>query len=150
MPVPARHPLMRRLWVAGGWASLGCGIAGAVLPLVPTTPFVLLAAFCFARGSRRLHDWLMDHRWFGPPLQRWGHDRTISRRTKWTVTAMYGLAIPIAVFVAPFWWLKGMLSIGVLGALALLWSWPSERRTGAPLRCPIRTPELDPDGDQPV
>lgn len=144
MPVPSRHPLVRRLWIAGGWVSLGCGVAGAFLPLVPTTPFVLLAAFCFARGSRRLHDWLMNHRWFGAPLRRWRQDRTISRKTKWTVTAMYGVAIPVAIVFAPFWWLKAMLAVGVLGALVMLWSWPSERRAGAEPRCPVR-PESEPD-----
>jgi uncharacterized protein len=129
---PSRHPLVRRLWIAAGWTSLGLGILGAFLPLLPTTPFVLLAAFCFARGSRRLHTWLMEHRWLGAPLRRWRHDRTISVKTKWTLTAMYGLAIPVAVWFAPFWWLKVLLGVGVVGALVGLWLWPSARRRSSP------------------
>jgi len=67
-----------------GFTSTACGIAGAVLPLVPSTPFLLLAAFAFARSSPRLHDWLVTHPRLGPPINDWAQHRAISRRAKIT------------------------------------------------------------------
>lgn len=72
----------RLLWLAVGFLATGCGIAGVVLPLVPTTPFLLLAAFAFARSSPRLHDWLVNHPRLGPPIADWQAHGAISRRTK--------------------------------------------------------------------
>ncbi len=74
--------MKRLLWLLLGLLSTGCGIAGAVLPLVPTTPFLLLAAFAFARSSPRLHGWLLDHRTFGPLVLDWQQHGSISRKAK--------------------------------------------------------------------
>jgi uncharacterized membrane protein YbaN (DUF454 family) len=72
----------RLLWTSGGFVSLALAIAGAVLPLLPTTPFLLLAAFCFARSSPRLHGWLLAHRQFGPLISAWRANRAIPARAK--------------------------------------------------------------------
>lgn len=69
------------LWLAGT-VSLGLGILGVVLPGLPTTPFVLLAATCYARASPRLHGWLRAHRLFGPMVRDWEAHRSLTRRTK--------------------------------------------------------------------
>lgn len=80
---------LRSLWLIGGLTATGLGIAGIVLPFVPTTPFLLLAAFAFARSSPRLHDWLVAHPRLGPPINDWRTHRAISRRAKsWAVIAM--------------------------------------------------------------
>lgn len=73
---------MRPLWIAAGFLSLALGIVGAVLPVLPTTPFIILAAFCFARGSERLNNWLIDHPRFGPSLREWQQHGAISRKAK--------------------------------------------------------------------
>ena len=78
----------RALWLAVGFLATGCGIAGVVLPLVPTTPFLLLAAFAFARSSPRLHDWLVNHPRLGPPIADWQAHGAISRRTKLVAAAV--------------------------------------------------------------
>ncbi len=73
---------MRLFWMLSGGVSLALGLAGVVLPLLPTTPFVLLAAYCFARSSPRLHDWLLGHRIFGPMIRDWTEHRAIPPRAK--------------------------------------------------------------------
>lgn len=91
----------RVLWLAVGFLATGCGIAGVVLPLVPTTPFLLLAAFAFARSSPRLHDWLVNHPRFGPPIADWQAHGAISRRTKLVAAAamLATLALSVATGV---------------------------------------------------
>ncbi|MBX3608395.1 MAG: YbaN family protein [Hydrogenophaga sp.] len=69
------------LWLAGT-LSLGLGIVGIVVPGLPTTPFVLLAAACYAKASPRLHGWLRSHRFFGPMVRDWEAHRSLTRRTK--------------------------------------------------------------------
>lgn len=78
---------MRWLWVLCGGLSLAVGIVGMFLPLVPTVPLLLLAAFCFARSSERLHHWLVTHPTLGPPIEDWNRRGAIRRRAKWLATA---------------------------------------------------------------
>lgn len=69
-------------WTLLGMLCLLLGAVGLVLPLLPTTPFVLLAAGCFARSSPRMHQWLLNNALFGPVLQDWERNRCVSRRVK--------------------------------------------------------------------
>lgn len=85
----------RPLWVSLGCASVACAVAGVVLPLVPTTPFLLLAAFAFAKGSPRLHDWLVRHPRFGPPIEDWRRHGSISRGAKVFGIAAMGTALAV-------------------------------------------------------
>ncbi|WP_366554974.1 YbaN family protein [Aquibaculum sediminis] len=72
----------RLLWLLFGLAATATGLVGAVLPLLPTTPFLLLAAYAFARSSPRLHAWLLDHPRFGPLICNWQQHGGIDRRSK--------------------------------------------------------------------
>lgn len=73
---------MRVIWLAVGWLCVALGVLGVALPVLPTTPFLLLAAYAFARSSPRLHDWLVMHPLFGPPIEDWRREGAISRRAK--------------------------------------------------------------------
>lgn len=74
--------------MTAGLLALATGAAGVVLPLLPATPFLLLAAFCFARGSPRLHRWLIGHRIFGPPIENWRRHGAIGRNAKISAAAV--------------------------------------------------------------
>jgi uncharacterized membrane protein YbaN (DUF454 family) len=87
----------RVLWLTVGFLATGCGIAGVVLPLLPTTPFLLLAAFAFARSSPRLHDWLVNHPRLGPPIADWQAHGAISRRTKLVAAAVMLATLALSV-----------------------------------------------------
>ena len=78
----SRSPLARTLWKLAGCVSLGIGLIGIVVPLLPTTVFLLIAAFCFQRGSDRLHRWLTEHPRFGPLIKSWRERGAIPRRAK--------------------------------------------------------------------
>ena len=83
---------LRAVWFAVGICAVLLGALGLALPLLPTTPFVLLAAFAFARSSHRWHAWLRGHRVFGPMIDDWHRHRAIDRRTKIVgVTSMAGV-----------------------------------------------------------
>lgn len=85
-------PFARRAWQALALACVGLGSAGAVLPLVPTTPFLLVAAWAASRSSPRLHVWLYDHPRFGPLLRDWRDHRALHPRTKAVALALIALS----------------------------------------------------------
>ena len=96
--------LTRPIWIAAGLVAVACAVVGAVLPLVPTTPFLLLAAYAFARSSPRLHRWLTTHKQFGPLIDDWNRHGAVSRRTK-TISVSIIVAMPFATWMlgAPSW-----------------------------------------------
>lgn len=93
---------------------------GLFLPVLPTTPFLLLAAACFARSSRRVHHWLLSHPRFGPILHEWQTYRSMPYRAKRTALLLIALSFGISiVFFVPGWQAK--LAMGVGGLLLGLW-----------------------------
>ena len=91
---------MRAIWAFLGLAVLALGIIGIVLPLLPTVPFLLLAAFFFARSSETLHTWLLDHPKLGPPIQDWNERGSISKRAKTYATMSIAAALFLSVYLA--------------------------------------------------
>ncbi|SIQ46595.1 MULTISPECIES: YbaN family protein [unclassified Bosea (in: a-proteobacteria)] len=77
-----RRRWTKPLYFAAGWAFTGLGVIGLVLPLMPGTVFLILAAFCFSRSSPRFEAWLIGHPRLGPHVRRWRERGTISRRVK--------------------------------------------------------------------
>ncbi|CAA2107028.1 Inner membrane protein YbaN [Variovorax paradoxus] len=100
------------------------GLIGVVVPGMPTTVFILMAAWAAARSSPRLHRWLLNHRIFGPLLRNWENGRTVSRRAKWSATVTMAACAVIVWFTAHRVWLA-LLAIGCMATvLAWLWSRP--------------------------
>ena len=118
---PMSAPVRWLLWAAGS-VSLLLGLIGVVLPGLPTTPFVLLAAACYAKASPRLHAWLRNHRLPGPMLRDWEAHRSLTRRTKTVAVASMLLMVSISI-----WSFRGrlvlqllLLALGLIGAWVVL------------------------------
>ncbi len=99
-----RSAFTRSLWMLAGWLSLILGLIGIVVPLLPTTPFILLAAYCFQKGSDRLHRWLIEHPRFGPLIADWRQRGAIPRKAKRNaiIALVAVLAISWLVGVGPY------------------------------------------------
>lgn len=116
---------MRKLTRIGWWllayASLGLGFIGIFLPGLPTVPFVLLSAFAAARGSDRLHAWLLAHRRFGPMIRDLQAHGAVSRRAKRMAVAMMLLSGVLMLLLMPNRWmaLPGIVVMAIVGT----WLW---------------------------
>lgn len=106
---------VRKAWLAAGVLALATGMVGIVLPLLPTTPFVLLAAWCFARGSPRWERWLLRHPRFGPMVRAWRARRVIPLRAKQLAWAMMALGSAWSWWLlpAPWRWLPAIVCAAV-------------------------------------
>lgn len=98
----------RWAWWLLAYVSLGLGILGVVLPILPTVPFILLAAYAAARGSDRLHRWLVEHPRFGPMIVDWQEHRTVSRKAKWLATGSMLVCAVVLIAFAPHWWIAAV------------------------------------------
>lgn len=122
----ARRPafLARSLWVALGGLSLALGALGVILPILPTTPFVLLAAFAFGKGSPRLRAWLVDHRTFGPAIHHWERDGAIAPRHKRMAAIMMAAAFLLSLILGLPWHVLAIQAVCLGGAAAFVLSRP--------------------------
>jgi uncharacterized membrane protein YbaN (DUF454 family) len=123
---PTTDPIGSFLYVAGGWVCVGLAVVGAVLPLLPSTPFLLLASWCFYRGSPRLHAWLHRSRTFGPLLDDWDHYRGVRRGVKRRAFALVAVVVAASLLYSSLpWWLQ-YLALGAVGVgLWVIWSVPT-------------------------
>ena len=116
------------LLVAAGVVSLVLGLLGVILPGLPTTPFVLLAAACFAKASPRLYRWLTQHRYLGPMVRDWEAHRSLPLRIKWISTTL--MLSMVALSARQFMgrpWLQALLTaLGLIGAW-VVWRIPTRR-----------------------
>jgi len=121
---------VRVLFLVAGSVFVALGAIGLFLPLLPTTPLLLLAAACYARGSRRFYDWLLANRTFGPLIHEWRTYGSIPYRTKLSAIALMSLTlgISIAFFVEPAW-LRLLLAALGLGLAVWMYRLPSRDRT---------------------
>lgn len=120
-----------RLWLLGvGHLSVGLAVLGAFLPLLPTTPFLLLAAACYVRASARFYNWLLNTRTFGPMIVNWRVHRSVAPRHK--ALAVFFILVTIGSSVVFF--IPNILGKVLIGAMGLGW-------IAVLLRLPTRRPE---------
>lgn len=112
--------MKRHFYLVSGWLSLALGAIGAFLPLLPTVPFVILAAFCFARSSPRLEAWLVNHAMFGPHIVAWREKGAISRKGKVAASVMFAVSIILALVFAPWPWVMAPV---IAAAVTGTWIW---------------------------
>ena len=119
--------LSRWAWIALAYGCLVLGIVGIFVPGLPTTPFILLAAWAAARGSRHLHDWLLAHRVFGPMIRDWQAQGAVRRRAKILASVAMALCALIFFATAPQLWMAAA-GTAVMAVVAVwLWRRPEPR-----------------------
>ncbi|OYU20329.1 MAG: hypothetical protein CFE34_00365 [Rhodobacteraceae bacterium PARR1] len=116
--------IVRALWATGGAVALALGAVGIVTPLLPTVPFMLLAAFCFARSSQRLHDWLIHHPKLGPPIRDWQRSGAISPKAKRLATLSIAAAFGVSVLLALPLWVLAVQAAVLAAVLVFIWRRP--------------------------
>jgi uncharacterized membrane protein YbaN (DUF454 family) len=117
-PLPA---IVRWLLLLFACANLGLGILGIFVPGLPTTVFILMAAWAAGKSSPRLYRWLWNHRLFGPMLRNWANGGCVSRRAKWAATAVMSSSTVILLMSGTARWAVAMATTCM--ALVLVWLW---------------------------
>lgn len=130
----ARQRLRKWFLLVVGVTAVGLGAVGVVVPLLPTTPFLLLAAACFMRSSDRLYGWLIRSRCLGSYLRNYRDHRAMTRGAKISaLTLLWGVIGYSAIMVADSWWLRlllGAVATGVTVHLLCLRTFARDRHTG--------------------
>ncbi|HGJ5898373.1 DUF454 family protein [Arsenophonus apicola] len=108
--------LQRVLLIIMGWISIVLATFGLLLPLLPTTPFLLLAAWCFSRSSPRFHHWLLYNSWFGKYIRHWQQHSALPKGVKIKLIIIILFTFVFSLWLVTSWWIRG----GLLIILALL------------------------------
>jgi uncharacterized membrane protein YbaN (DUF454 family) len=122
--------MRKNLWIIGGTVCVGLGILGIFLPVLPTTPFLLLAAFCYGRGSILFYHWLVNRTRLGDYIRSYQEGRGIPLKQKMLTIALLWLTIVFSIgFVATTWWAKALLVVVVVSVtihLSKIKTWQQE------------------------
>ena len=108
------------LWKILGFLSLGMAYVGLVTPGIPYSCFIVFAAYCFAKGSPRMHAWLYNHKIFGPFLTNWGEKRVFPTKMKFFMLAMMSSSLIIMSFTVP---VNGVIYTGIFMFFVAVWAW---------------------------
>lgn len=117
-------PVKKALFLSGGFLSLGLGLLGIFVPLLPTTCFILLAAYCFSKSSEKFHQMLLTHPKFGSTIKSWQAYRVIRVPIKCWASTMISVSALIIWFLPFSIYLKLFLSVFFIGLVIFIWSCP--------------------------
>ncbi|BDD83770.1 inner membrane protein [Tsukamurella pulmonis] len=139
----AERPRLKWMWWLLAYIALGLGIIGVIVPLMPTTVFILIAAYCAARGSDTLHRKLLEHRIFGPMILDWQRTGAVSRKAKYMAIGSMAVCAVILFLATPKWWIA---AIGTtIMAIVAIWLWsrpePSDDPDAAPGDGAVASPQ---------
>lgn len=107
------NSVKRHLFLIGGGLCVFCALVGILVPVLPTTPFLLLAVFLFAHSSQRAHDWVLNNRWFGGYIRRYHEGHGIALRDKIFTLALLWLTILLSVFLLIERWPVQLLLLAI-------------------------------------
>ena len=116
--------MQRLILLIIGWLAIVLGTLGVVLPLLPTTPFILLAAWCFARSSPRFHHWLLYRSWFGAYIRHWQQHRALPPGVKGRAMLLIIGTFALSVWLVKLFWLRIMLLCMLAALLLFMWRMP--------------------------
>ncbi|WP_426759075.1 DUF454 family protein [Enterobacter cloacae complex sp. 370H10] len=116
--------MQRTILIIIGWLAVVLGTLGIVLPLLPTTPFILLAAWCFARSSPRFHHWLLYRSWFGGYLRHWQKHRAMPPRAKPRAIAFILITFAVSLWLVKMMWVRILLLAILACLLIFMWRIP--------------------------
>lgn len=120
---------VRLLLLIAGSLSLMLGLVGLFLPVLPTTPFLLISAACYGRGSQRFYDWLLNHPWFGEYIRNYREGKGIEYRHKTAaLVLLWTTILASAIFFVSGWWVRGVLLAIAIGVTIHLTSLPTYRK----------------------
>ena len=109
------------LWYSLGMLSLVMAYIGLVVPGIPFSIFLVFAAYCFARSSKKMHDWLYNHKWFGEFLTNWTNHRVVPLKAKYAMVAVMSSSLAIMWFTTGN--IKAMVWAGVTMLVVAVWTW---------------------------
>lgn len=127
MTTLSTSPLKRALYIVAGHLLLVAGVLGIVLPVIPGTPFLLLASACYLRGSPRLHAWLHNHRFLGPYLRAFEEGRGLPARVKTIAIATMWIGITITIVMVKHFYVALALVAMAAGVTIYLLRMPTLR-----------------------
>lgn len=149
------NKINQSLWILGGTVCLALGALGILLPVLPTTPFLLLAAYCYGRGSKRFHQWLVHRSWIGGYIRNYQSGRGVPLKQKvWAIGLLWLTILASIIFAHLAWWVSVLLiivAIGVTIHLVRMKTWrPESPMQNEALKASASKPLTPPPAGLPV
>jgi uncharacterized protein len=113
--------MKRYLWFTLGMLSLAMVYIGIVTPGIPFSVFLVFSAYCFSKSSKRMHDWLYNHKYFGPFLTNWVEYKVFPLKMKYMMIAVMSSSLAILWFTTYNW--KAVIGTGITMAIVAIWAW---------------------------